>query len=144
MANATWQVDTTDAAIPYRGVDGTVLQASTTDTTDTDSTGVFTGKGLMCIELIVTALVELPTGADRVIFHIESNTKAATSTWLEIANHTIGDVLGAGRALGTGTYAIYVNNQQDNQLRIGTELYSSTSSVTWSAKVYPLRRRVLA
>ena len=134
-----WQ-RATDLQVPFRDMGGTVLQASTTITSSTASTGVELGKGLMAIEIKVTA-VHQESGFDAVIFYAEANTKADTSTYEQFSEKAIGDATGIGIAFGTGTYVIYGNNDNDNDVRINCKMQGSTDSITYSAKAYPLRGR---
>jgi hypothetical protein len=135
-----------DSTIPFYGMDGTVLQASTTITTSTPSTGVEVGKGNYTIDLDITAIHQ-ESGFDAVVFWIEVNTKAATSTYEQIAALPVGDATGTGIAIGTtgvGTFPITVYNPRDNAIRINAKILGSTDSVTYSARIYPQRRRVVS
>ena len=133
-----------DCTVPYRGMDGTVLQASTTITSSTATTAVEVGKGAFVVEIDVTAIHQ-ESGFDAVIFWVEVNTKAATSTYEQCAALPVGDATGTGIAIGTtgvGTFPIMVYNVRDNALRLNVKVLGSTDSVTYSAKIYPLRDRV--
>lgn len=132
-----------DSTIPFFGMDGTVLQASTTITTSTPTTGVEMGKGLYAIDVAVTAIHQ-ESGFDIVVFWVEANTKAATSTYEQLAGLPIGDATGTGVALSTGTFPIYVYNVRDNAIRLNVKVLGSTDSITYSARIYPLRDRVVA
>lgn len=135
-----------DSTIPFYGMDGTVLQASTNITTSTATTVVEMGKGLYVIDIDVTAIHQ-ESGFDAVIFWVEVNTKAATSTYEQVAALPVGDATGTGIAIGTtgvGTYPIVIYNPRDNGVRLNVKVLGSTDSVTYSARIYPLRDRVVA
>lgn len=127
-----------DETIPWRDVDGTVLQASTTNTSTTQSTAVELGKGSFIVEFKVTA-VHQESGFDSVILWVESNTKADTTTYVQIGAMPIGDATGIGVAQTTGTFGVPVDNYNDNGVRINCAMQGSTDSITYSAKAYPRR-----
>jgi len=134
-------IPSNDFNTPWDGVDGTALQASTTITSSTNSTGVEVGKGIFVVKIAVTAIHQ-ESGFDNVMFWIESNTKGATTTWEQCACLAIGDATGVGVALGTtgvGTYPVAVINPNDNQIRLNVDVLGSTDSVTYSATIYPIR-----
>lgn len=137
-------INADDYTIPWYGVDGTSLQASTTITTSTAATAVEVGKGLFCVVITVTA-VHQESGFDNVAFWIEANTKAATSTYTQLACLPVGDATGVGIAIGStgvGSFPIFVFNPYDNGIRINAKVLGSTDSVTYSAAIYPIRDRV--
>ena len=77
-----WQaVDRTNTG--YYTNDGTSLQASTTITSSTASTGVFVGRGVFDIVIDVTAY-RGESAFDNIIFWVQRNTAAATTTWQEM------------------------------------------------------------
>jgi len=137
-----WQA-INDISRPWNVNGETVLQASTTITTSTNSTGVFVGRGLMAVKIDVTAL-ELGDGFDSVCFYVEANSSAASTTWEQIGVIVAGDVTGIGVAQGVDTYQVIVNNVQDNQVRIGAYVLGSAASVTYSASVTPIRSKDIA
>lgn len=119
--------------------DGTTLKSSGAVTVSgTAETAVEVGKGDFTVEIDVTAITQ-GTGSDHALIVVEANTAAATTTWAEIGNLSLGDAGGTGRAvaIGVDTYTIGVKNQGDYQVRIKTYLVGSTSSVTFSAVAYP-------
>lgn len=135
-----------DDTVPFYGVDGTVLQASTTITTSTATTGVEVGRGLFCIVITITAIHQ-ESGFDNVCFWVEANTKLTTATYEQIGALPVGDATGVGVAIGTtgvGAFPIYVFNPHDYLIRLNTKVLGSTDSVTYSAAIYPLRGRVAA
>jgi Tfp pilus assembly protein PilX len=137
-------INADDHSIPWYGVDGTALQASATITSSTAGTAVEMGRGLFCVVITVTAIHQ-ESGFDNVAFWIEANTKAATSTYAQIGAVCVGDATGVGVAIGTsgvGSFPIYVFNPYDNGIRVNAKVLGSTDSVTYSAKIYPLRGRV--
>jgi hypothetical protein len=134
-------IPSNDFNTPWDGVDGTVLQASTTITASANTTGVEMGKGIYVVKIDVTA-VHQESGFDNVMFFVESNTKGATSTWEQIASLPIGDATGVGVALGStgvGTFPVAAINPNDNAIRLGVYVLGSTDSITYSAKIYPIR-----
>ena len=138
-----WQANT-DSSIAWRTMGATVLQASTTITTSTQSSGVFAGRGLFEIEIDVTAL-SVGVGFDIVLFWIERNTAASTAVWQQIGCLAIGDATGVGLgAQTTDNYHFLVQNTGDNQLRINAQVLGSASSVTYSANIYPARAKEIA
>lgn len=133
-----WQVNN-DYSVPYRSMGQVDLQASTTITTTTQSTAVFVGKGLLNVEVAVTAL-STGTAFDIVAFYIERNTAAAPTVWQQCGMVIVGDETGTGLSnQGVDNYNFPVNNTGDHQMRVNAVLLGSASSVTYSAKVSPLR-----
>ena len=136
----TWQADN-DITIPWRTMGATALQASTTITSSTQSTGVFCGRGVFEVAINVTAL-STGVGFDIVIFYVERNTLAATTTWQQIGALPVGDQTGVGLSnQGVDNYYFAVHNSGDNQIRINAQVLGSAASVTYSADIYPLRDR---
>ena len=134
---ATWQTQ----VVPWHN-GGTALQAAATITTDTASTAVVIGNGRFDVVIDVDALT-LGTGGDLIVFDIEANSLAATSTWKSIGNLVLGDATARGQAMtATGDYKISVDNQSDYQIRLYVYLTGSASSLTYSAYAYPIRDRV--
>jgi hypothetical protein len=134
---ATWQTQ----VVPWHN-GGTALQAAATITTDTASTAVVIGNGRFDVVIDVDALT-LGTGGDLIVFDIEANSLAATSTWYSIGNLVLGDATSRGQAMtATGEYKISVDNQSDYQIRVYAYLTGSASSLTYSAYAYPIRDRV--
>lgn len=132
-------INADDSTIPWKGVDGTVLQASTTITSSTNTTGVEVGKGKFVV-VITTTAIHQESGFDNVSFWVEANTKAATTTYTQLACLPIGDATGVGVAIGStgvGSFPVYINNPYDYQIRLNVDVLGSTDSVTYSAKIYP-------
>ncbi len=135
-----------DSTIPFYGMGGTVLQASTTIITSTPTTGVEIGKGLHVIDIDITAIHQ-ESGFDAVVFWVEVNTKAAPSTYEQVTGLPVGDATGTGIAIlveGAGTFPIVIYNPRDNAVRLNVKMLGSTDSITYSARIYPLRDRVVA
>jgi hypothetical protein len=135
-----WQAHT-DESVAFRTMGATVLVASNTIVTSTQTTAVFVGRGAFEVEILVTAL-STGTAFDIVIFYVERNTAAATTTWQQIGALPIGDATGVGlSAQGVDDYHFAVMNTGDYQTRLNVQVLGSAASVTYSANVYPLRTK---
>jgi hypothetical protein len=138
-----WQVNN-DHSVPYRSMGQKDIQASTTITATTTTSALFVGKGLFNVEVDVTAL-SLGTGFDVVAFYVERNTIASTTDWKQCGLVMVGDVTGTGLSdQGVDNYNFPINNTGDNQIRINALVLGSATSVTYSAKVSPLRDKSVA
>ena len=136
-----WQA-ANDITIPWRTMGATALQASVTITTTTQSTPVFCGRGVFEVAIDVTALT-LGTGFDVVVFYVERDSIASTTTWQQIGMLAVGDATGVGLSTqGVDSYYFAVHNSSDNRIRINAYVLGSAASVTYSADIYPLRSRI--
>jgi hypothetical protein len=137
-----WQANN-DITRSWNVMGQTTLVESKTITTSTTETAVFVGKGLMAVQINVSALT-LGTGFDTVNFLIQRNTVAAPTTWVEIGQRVFGDATGLGVAMGADNVMDIVNNDGDNQIRINAYVSGSATSVTYSATVAPVRTKDIA
>ncbi len=138
-----WQLHN-DESVAWRTMGATALQASNTITSSTQTTAVVVGRGTFEVEILVTAL-SLGTAFDIVIFYVERNTLASTTTWFQIGALPIGDATGVGlSAQGVDNYHFSVTNTGDHQLRLNVQMLGSAASVTYSANLYPHRTTQIA
>jgi hypothetical protein len=123
-------------------IDGTALASAVAVSSDAVvGSAVETGKGLFAIEFTVASYVA-GTGFDTLVIIVQANTRAATTTWVEIGNLVLGDATGRGTELLAVTSAIVpVLNNADYQIRVYAYINGSTVSATVTATVYPFETR---
>jgi len=128
--------------IPFPN-DGTVLVASNKIAASTQTAGLEVDTGRYDVVVDVTDF-ELGVSYDTCIVYVEANSADATTTWQQLPGALVlGDAAGAGPLLSaTGTFKLCIDNQKDSSIRLNIQFLGSTQSLTYSAKVYPLRDRV--
>jgi hypothetical protein len=120
--------------------DGTVLVASNSITTDTQTTAVEVDRGRYDIVYTVTGFTT-GTAYDVCTIFVEANTAAAPTVWKQIPGALVlGDASGVGPNLtATGTFKVSIDNPYDYQIRLNVQLTGSAKNLTYAAKLYPLR-----
>lgn len=99
---------------------------------------VTVGKGLMNVVFTVSGFTG-GTGFDLINLRIQANSRAATTTWADIGEVTLGDATAIGDARTSLTGAVVpVLNESDYQIRVFSYVQGSATAATVTADVYPV------
>lgn len=106
--------------------------------TATEVGTAFTFSGKAWLNVNVSAL-DIVSNDEFYSFVIEANTRAATSTWLEIASSSMGALEVSGNGLDgvVGPLMLGFINPYDYQVRLTVRVGGTTPSITFTALVIP-------
>jgi hypothetical protein len=112
---------------------GIVLTASATITGDGSGSSIAVGKGIWDAKIDITVEDIALDGTNNWLFFIEANTKAATTTWIQLAclpaDGVVIDAIGA--------YMLTFKNPYDHQVRLRWK-ETGTASLTFSSNLFPV------
>jgi hypothetical protein len=143
MAGSSGTLATYDLGALTGVLSGINLRASTLITASAAGTAAYVGMGTFIARLILIA-IEVDSSNEGMFVDIQANTKAATSTWYDIARiGMFGDTVATGANADStlGTYVQGIVNPYDHQLRVYTNIVGTIGTgFDYTLDIYPMRK----
>lgn len=123
---------------------GIELKAAALVAADTAETGVYLGKGLYMIRVVVST-IEIVDNDELYNITLESNTVAAASTWKKLPGQILLGALeingGDGDSGATHDFVFAVYNPADDQVRVNTLVDGTIATgCNFSVTAYPVNQ----